>query len=91
MYAIAIHDIADPQKFWAGAQDMELPQGTALHTVAPNQDGTRAICIWEADSIDAIRDFVETNVGDVSTNEYFEVNAGNAMGLPAGASVGAAT
>jgi hypothetical protein len=91
MYAIAIHDISDPEKFWAGAQEMELPQGLALHTVAPNPDGTRAVCFWEADSLDSIRGFVEPATEGAATNEYFEVNADNAMGLPTGASVGAAT
>ena len=90
MFAIAIHQISDPEKFWASAQDMELPEGTALHTVAPNADGTRAICVWETDSVDTVRDFVESAAGDISNNEYYEVNEQTAIGLPA-ASVGAAS
>jgi hypothetical protein len=90
MYSIAIHQISDPEKFWAGAAEMQLPEGLTLHTVAPNQDGTRAVCFWEADSIDSVRDFVESTAGDISTNEYFEVNDQTAMGLPTTASVGAA-
>jgi hypothetical protein len=90
MYTIAIHQISDPEKFWAGAAEMQLPDGLTLHTVAPNQDGTRAVCFWEADSIDSVRDFVESNVGDISTNEYFEVNDQTAMGLPTNAAAAAA-
>jgi hypothetical protein len=89
MYSIAIHQISDPATFWGAAADMQLPEGMTLHTVAPNSDGTRAVCIWESGSIDDVRDFVESSAGEISTNEYFEVNAENAMGLPTGATVGA--
>jgi hypothetical protein len=88
MYTIAIHQISDPEKFWGAAGDMELPEGLTLHSAIPNQDGSRAVCVWESDSLASVRDFVETNAGDISTNEFFEVNEQNAMGLPA--SVGAA-
>jgi hypothetical protein len=90
LHVIAIHAISDPEKFWAAAAELDLPQGTALHSAIPNQDGSRAVCVWESDSMDTVRDFVETRVGDISDNEYFEVNDQNAMGLP-GASVGAAS
>ncbi len=89
MYAIAIHQISDPETFWAAAADLQLPQGTTLHSAIPNGDGTRAVCVWESDSLDTVRDFVETNAGQISNNEYYEVNEQNAMGLPA--SVGAAS
>lgn len=87
MYAIAIHQISDPETFWAAAAALDLPQGTTLHSAIPNSDGTRAVCVWESDSVDTVRDFVETNAGEISTNEYFEVNEQNAMGLPASAGV----
>ena len=91
MYSIAIHQISDPDAFWAGAQEMQLPDGMTLHTVAPNSDGTRAVCVWEADSVESVRDFVESVAGQISTNEYFEVDAEKAMGLPTGTTVGATT
>jgi hypothetical protein len=90
MHVIAIHAISDPEKFWGAAGDMELPQGTTLHSAIPNQDGTRAVCVWESDSLDTVRDFVESNAGEISKNEYYEVNEQNAMGLP-GSAVGAAS
>jgi hypothetical protein len=89
MYAIAIHAISDPATFWAGAADMQLPEGTALHSAIPNADGSRAVCVWESDSLDTVRNFVESNVGEISTNEYFEVNEQNAMGLPQSAAAAA--
>ena len=82
MYAIAIHAISDPETFWAAAADLQPPEGTTLHSAIPNADGSRAVCVWESDSLDTVRDFVESNAGEISKNEYFEVNEQNAMGLP---------
>lgn len=81
MHVIAIHSISDPDRFWGTAPD--LPDGTTLHSAFPNQNGSRAVCVWEADSLDKVKQVVEGAVGDVSSNEYFEVNADNAQGLPA--------
>ena len=36
-------------------------------------DGTRAVCIWEAESVDALRDTLEPLIGKISRNEYFTV------------------
>jgi hypothetical protein len=81
MYVVAIHQISDPGAFWGGKLD--LPEGTTLPSVLPNDDGSRAVCVWESDSVDTVRDLVETAAGQISTNEYFGVNAANAQGLPA--------
>jgi hypothetical protein len=82
MHVIAIHSISDPQTFWDAAENSEIPDGVTLHSALPNGDGTRAVCVWEADTVDRVRETVEGTVGEVSTNEYFEVNADNAQGLP---------
>ncbi len=85
MYVIAIHEIDDPKVFWEAAQALQLPEGTTLHTVSPNTDGTRAVCLWESGSVGVVEGIVEGGAGDVSRNEYFAVNDANAMGLPASA------
>jgi hypothetical protein len=89
MYTIAIHAISDPETFWAAAAALQLPEGTTLHSTIPNADGSRAVCVWESDSLDTVRDFVESNAGEISKNEYFEVNEQNAMGLPQSAAAAA--
>jgi hypothetical protein len=83
MYVVAIHSINDPNTFWDGAQALELPEGTTLHSTIPNEDGTRAVCLWESGSVATVEGIVEGAAGSVSTNEYFGVNEQNAMGLPA--------
>jgi hypothetical protein len=83
MYIVAIHDVSDPEKFWGTIQAATIPEGIRLHSTLPNASGTRAVCLWEADSEEQIRKLVEGTVGPASENEYFEVKADNAMGLPA--------
>ncbi len=90
MHVVAIHEISDPTTFWAAAQELQLPDGVAIHSTIPNTDGTRAVCVWEADSVDTVRDIVEREAGHVSTNEYFPVDEEHAMGLP-GAAIASAS
>jgi hypothetical protein len=79
MYVVAIHSISDPRAFW-GAQ-LDLPEGTTLPTAVPSEDGTRGICIFESDSVDTVRNLVESAAGQISKNEYFAVDEQNAQGL----------
>jgi hypothetical protein len=82
MHVIAVHSISDPDKFFETAQTTPIPDEITLHSLLPSSDRSRAVCVWEADSQDAVQRFVDDNVGDVSTNEFFEVDAGSAQGLP---------
>jgi hypothetical protein len=81
-HVAVIHSISDPDKFWGSADESEMPEGITLHSALPNGDGSRAVCVWEAESLDDVKQLVEDTVGDVSDNEYFEINAQNAQGLP---------
>ena len=83
MYVVAIHAIDDPKTFWDAAQVLELPEGTTLHSAIPNEDGTRAVCLWESGSVATVEAIVEGAAGNISTNEYFGVNEQKASGLPA--------
>ena len=77
MHVIAIHSISDPERFWAGSPD--LPDGTTLSSALPNTDGTRGVCIWESDSVDTVQQIVDGATGEISSNEFYEVNAQNAQ------------
>ena len=43
-------------------------------------DHTTGVCIWEGESVEAVRELVESVVGEHSENEYFELEVD---GLPA--------
>jgi hypothetical protein len=83
MHIVAIHSISNPEAFWSG--QLDLPRGTTLPGVIPSGDGTRGVCIFESDSLETVRTLVDGATGQVSTNEYYEVNALNALGLPSSA------
>jgi len=84
-YIVAIHDVSDPERFWSAAAEVgSLPQGVALHATYPRQGGSKAVCLWEGESSDAIQQIVEGATGDSSRNEFFEVDPqhAGALGLP---------
>jgi hypothetical protein len=82
MHVVAIHDISDPGRFWETVQQTDIPEGMTLHSVLPAEGGSRAVCLWEAGSRDDVRDLVDGAVGEVSSNEFYEVDPQNAQGLP---------
>lgn len=86
MHVIALHTISDPEKFFAAAESNmdKIPEGVSLNSVIPSEDHGRTVCVWEADSVDSVRAFVEETVGDYSANEYFPVDVERALGLPTG-------
>ncbi|MBT2509038.1 hypothetical protein J7I98_24740 [Streptomyces sp. ISL-98] len=77
------HTISDPEKFFAGVRESsgKIPAGLTSHHVLPSVDGTRCHCLWEAASIDDVRNFVDPPTVGISVNEYFEINAAEAIGL----------
>ncbi len=84
MYLNAKHAISDPARFWGAVRAAVAPPagGPKLHGTYPNRDGTEAVCLWEAESVDAVKAAVEAVVGNASRNEFFEVDPANAVGLP---------
>ena len=73
MYVLVQHDISEPVGFWGKADAMQLPPNVTLHHTFAAADGTRAACVWEAKSVDAVRDFLEEAVGRMARNTYYEV------------------
>jgi hypothetical protein len=85
MNIVALHQITDPEKFFS--MDPEEvssggPPGVQGRQFFPSQDGKVAVCLWEADSIDAVRDYLDPATAGASENTYFEVDAKRATGLP---------
>jgi hypothetical protein len=73
MYIMVQHTISEPAAFWNGADPNTLSPQIKLHHTFPTPDGTRAVCIWEAASVDAVRNLLEPLIGSISRNEYFPV------------------
>ena len=84
MHVGVIHHISDPERFEAAEQralEAGLPEGFSLPIHATTPDYTTVICIWEGESVEAVKDLVESVVGEYSENEYFEM--AKVDGLPA--------
>ena len=84
MYVVAQHKITDSAKFFEGAQAgmATIPAGLTLLQFLPSADGSKAICLWEAGQVDQVKSFVDGLLGQVSTNDFYEVEGKNAVGLP---------
>jgi hypothetical protein len=77
MHVGVIHRISDPEGFEAAEQkalERGLPEGISLPIHATG------ICIWQGESVEAVKELVESVVGPYSDNEYFELEVD---GLPA--------
>jgi len=73
MYIMVQHTISEPATFWNAADPTAISPKLKLHHTFPTPDGTRAVCIWEANSVDELRDQLEPMLGRVSRNEYLPV------------------
>jgi hypothetical protein len=77
MFVTVIHRIHDPEGFQAAeakAMEAGLPDGVALPIHAATRDHRLGICIWEGESVPAVRDLVESVVGPFADNEYYETH-----------------
>ncbi|HEX7520512.1 MAG TPA: hypothetical protein VF441_00460 [Acidimicrobiia bacterium] len=76
MFVTVIHRIHDPKGFEAAeekALEAGLPAHVALPIHAATPDHTLGICVWEGESVEAVREVVEAAVGPWSNNEYHEM------------------
>jgi len=60
----------------------KLPQGLKGLMYLPAIDGRRADCVWEANSLDALKKFLDREIGTSAKNEYIPIQADAAFGLP---------
>ncbi len=89
MYVSVHHIITDTRKWEQITQKMttaveqgKLPQGLKGLMYLPGTDGRKADCLWEAQSVDALKTFLDREIGNAARNEYFQINAHAAFGLP---------
>jgi hypothetical protein len=84
MFVVVQHSIKDQAGFAKATEEgmANLPGDVTLHQVLPNGDGSAAVCLWEAGSVDRVKQVVEGAVGRFSSNTYYEVARKGAVGLP---------
>lgn len=86
MYIVVQHSISNPTEFWSGAEQLmpKIPAGAKLHHSFPTKDGTRAVCLWEAESVESLRGFLEPQISRMSKNDYFQVENKDSVAMPSG-------
>jgi hypothetical protein len=91
MHVLIHHAVNDPGKWEQSTQrimsmieQQKLPQGLKPLEFLPSVDGRKAVCVWEANSLKALKEFVDRETGGAARNDYFEIKADAAIGLPKG-------
>jgi hypothetical protein len=89
MYVIVQHKIKDPQVAFSRGEKLitgdGAPAGVRVLQFYPGTDGSAVTCLWQADTVASIQDYVDSTLGDSSENTSYEVDAALAFSeRPAG-------
>jgi hypothetical protein len=83
MYVVVQHSFIDPSVAFARGDRLikieGAPAGARVLQFYPASDGSRATCLWESPTVDAIQGYVDETLGDSSTNLCYEVEAEQAF------------
>ena len=83
MYIAVEHTITDPDVFFALAPRVaEAPSGINALQFCPSMSKDRAVCLWEAKSVDVLKGFLDSFTASSSRNTYYAVDSTKAFGLP---------
>jgi hypothetical protein len=84
MYVIAKHQVKDADAFFSISRMAAEGAPPDVHgrQFCPSRDGTEAVCLWEADSLEAVREYLDPLIGEAGDNTYFEVDTVRAIGIP---------
>jgi len=87
MFISVIHRISDPDAFSATAASAmkDIPADFKLHQTATGNDRSTTICLWEASSVDDVKNLLDPLFEGSCKNEYIALDATKSMGLPAAA------
>jgi hypothetical protein len=79
MYVVVQHEFKDPQTALERGEKLikneDAPEGVKGLQFYPSQDRSAATCLWEADSVTDVQDYVDSTLGDSSENRCYEVDA----------------
>jgi hypothetical protein len=96
MYVVVQHQIKDLETAFARGEKLikneGAPAGVRGLQFYPSTDASAVTCLWEADSVEAIQQYVDSTLGDSSVNTCYQVDAEQAfaerpLGLPASPAV----
>ena len=83
MFIVVEHAITNADVFFRLASRVgEAPSGLKALQFFPSTGKDRAVCLWEANSVEAVKSFLEPLSAQSSRNTYYTVDSTTAMGLP---------
>jgi len=83
MFIVVEHTITNPDVFFGLASRVaEAPSGINALQFFPSVSKDRAVCLWEAKSVDTLKGFLEPLSAQSSRNTYYTVDSTKAIGLP---------
>jgi len=84
MFVVVEHQIKNADAFFGAAESVVGGSPEDLKTIQffPSGDRKRAVCLWEAPSVEAVKDYLEDKIASSSENTYYAVDNKVAMGLP---------
>ena len=92
MYVVVQHQIKDQEQAFSRGEKLikneGAPAGARVLQFYPSTDGAAVACLWEADSVQDIQQYVDSTLGDSSDNTCYDVDTSQAfaerpLGLPA--------
>ena len=98
MYVVVHHQIKDKQTAFSRGEKLmkneDAPAGVRVLQFYPSTDGSVVTCLWEAESVQAIQEYVDSTLGDSSQNTCYQADAEQAfaerpLGLPASPTIAA--
>jgi hypothetical protein len=83
MHLGVVHEIRDPAGWDAVMSgDLNLPPGFALLGSVTQDDARRAMCIWEAPSLDDLQRLLDGAFGAAVVNDCFVADPARSVNLP---------
>jgi hypothetical protein len=86
VFIVVHHTITDPETAFARGEDLlagnGAPTSVRVREFYPSRDKADVFCLWEGNSLEEVRDYVDATMADSSRQAYFEVDAQIARGLP---------
>lgn len=83
MFIVIQHQIHHPEKFQECAKAVfPLPEELQVHQFLPAPDLSKAVCLYEAPSIERLSQYLDAKLNAASTQRYYPVLTEQAIGLP---------
>ncbi len=75
MFVQVVHEILDQDAWNKLASQWEgPPPGSKLHTSLTTQDHSKAFCLWEVESVDALSTALDSQTNGILKNTYYAVD-----------------